>query len=148
MSDQQNNKSGDLFSNLINTIGKEVGNVGNMAKSLLNKEQLGTQAPAINIVENGQGFEVRVAAPGMAKEMFKVGLEEGSLYISSEGLPEKKENYLVKEFEFGAFKRSFTVPETVDTTKINGKYENGMLLISLPKKAQYIKEDNKQIDIW
>jgi HSP20 family protein len=95
--------------------------------------------PATNIIENDNTFQIELAAPGMQKEDFKINLENNVLTISSEKKTEKKEemgNYTRKEFQYGTFCRSFTLPKTVETEKIKAVYENGILKMDLPKKEE------------
>lgn len=111
-------------------------------------------APAVNILETEQEFKIEVAAPGLKKEDFKVEVEDGILTISSEAKQEKEEKdkegrYTRREFSYSSFKRSFTVDEeSVDTEKIEAKYDNGVLNIHVPKKnVQVVEKKAKTITI-
>ncbi len=99
----------------------------------------GTQ-PAVNVKENADGFYLALAAPGYGKEDIEVKIEENVLTISSEKKEEatapEGEKFTRKEFKYAAFKRTFTLPDTVDATKIGANYENGILNISIPKKEE------------
>lgn len=106
--------------------------------------------PSANIIEKTNGFELEIAAPGLKKEDFNINLENSVLTISSEMEDEKREegkNYTRKEFYFGSFSRSFTLPKSVDTEQIKADYDNGILRIDLPKKAEATLETKKQIKI-
>ena len=106
--------------------------------------------PSANIIEKPEGFELEIAAPGLVKDDFKINLENAILTISSEMEDEKKEegkNYTRKEFYYGSFSRSFTLPKSVDTEKIKADYANGILRIDLPKKAEAKLEIKKEIKI-
>jgi HSP20 family protein len=102
---------------------------------------LAKSMPAVNILETEKEYKIEVAAPGLKKEDIKVELENDLLTISSEVKQEKEEKdkegrYTRREFSFSSFKRSFTVDEdTVDTEKIEAKYEDGILNIHVPKKT-------------
>lgn len=94
--------------------------------------------PAVNIVENGKDFAVELSAPGFKKEDFKITVENGILNISAETKKEKEEkdkNYTRQEFRYDAFSRSFTLPENASEEKIDAKYEDGILKLSLAKKV-------------
>lgn len=52
-----------------------------------------------------------------------------------------------REFSYSTFKRAFSLPETVDSTKINASYENGVLLINLPKKEEAKVQAKRMIEI-
>ena len=106
--------------------------------------------PSANIIEKTNGFELEIAAPGLKKEDFNINLENSVVTISSEMEDEKREegkNYTRKEFYFGSFCRSFTLPKSVDTDMIKADYNNGILKIDLPKKAEANLESKKHIKI-
>jgi len=101
------------------------------------------KVPSVNITENEKAFDLELAVPGLRKDDFKVEVENNILTISTEKKEEKNEvekNYTRKEFSYSAFERSFTLPQdVVDAEKINAKYENGILLVSIPKKENKTK---------
>lgn len=106
--------------------------------------------PAANIIELPDAFHLDIAAPGMTKEDFKINLENNILTISAEMEDEKNEegkNYTRKEFYYGSFSRSFTLPRTINLDKIQADYQNGILKITLPKKEEARVEVKKQISI-
>jgi HSP20 family protein len=106
--------------------------------------------PAANIIENPESFQLDLAAPGMKKDDFKIHLENNILTISSEIQDEQLEegkNYTRKEFSYGSFTRSFTLPKTIDLEKIRADYENGILKVLLPKKEEAKLEVKKEIKI-
>ena len=99
--------------------------------------------PAVNIQENLTNFVVELAAPGLKKEEFAIEVEENVLKISSEKSvsdqqtsEENGTKYTRKEFSFSNFSRSFTLPETIEVEAIEASYEDGVLKINLPKKAE------------
>lgn len=109
-----------------------------------NYSDTSTTIPSVNIKETSNNYEVEVAAPGMTKNDFKVELEGNILTISSERSNQKEENeekvderYLKREFSYQSFQRTFTLKnEVVDIDKIEAKYENGLLLLQIPKKEE------------
>ncbi len=107
--------------------------------------------PAVNIKENDQDYMIEVAAPGMKKDDFKVNYDNGRLTISSEKKEENEEKngtYTRKEYSYQSFQRSFTVPETiVNGEKINAKYSDGILHITLPKRDEIKPKPAKEIRI-
>nr|WP_299069775.1 Hsp20/alpha crystallin family protein [uncultured Allomuricauda sp.] len=113
-------------------------------------ENWNTNFPAVNIKDNTEGFELELAVPGLKKDDFKVEVDNDILTISSEITSENKEtkdNYTRKEFSFRSFKRAFTLPETVDGTKIDASYENGVLKLTLPKKDEALPKPKRLISI-
>jgi HSP20 family protein len=110
-----------------------------------------TTIPAVNIMETGDSYEVEVAAPGMTKNDFKLELDGNVLTIRSEKTnknEQKEERYFRREFSYQSFERSFTLQkDVVDVEKIHAKYENGLLLLSIPKKEEVKQKPPKQIQI-
>jgi len=97
--------------------------------------------PKVDIVENETAYEIQVAVPGVAKEDFKIDLNDNLLTISGERkfTKEKKENNFHSiETQYGNFKRSFSLPENVDASKISAQYANGILEITVPKDEKKV----------
>ena len=106
--------------------------------------------PAANIIDQSDSFVLEIAAPGMVKEDFKINLENNILSISAEVEDQKREegkNYSRKEFYYGSFSRSFTLPKTIDLEKIQAEYEQGILKVTLPKKEEARVEVKKEIRV-
>ncbi len=112
--------------------------------------QTGVNIPAVNVLEEDKSFKIEVAAPGLEKEDFKIDLDRDILTISSEKKDEKKEEnkkFMRKEFSYTSFNRSFTLPESVDSEKIDAKHKDGILEIILPKKDSEIQKPAREINI-
>ncbi|MCR9062506.1 MAG: Hsp20/alpha crystallin family protein [Cytophagales bacterium] len=106
--------------------------------------------PAVNVKEDGESFNIELAAPGVKKEDFKINVDEKLLTISSEVKKEEteeKDNYTRKEFNYSSFTRSFTLPKTVDIEKIEASHENGVLHITLPKKEEAKPKEPRLITV-
>ncbi|TRX52032.1 Hsp20/alpha crystallin family protein [Fulvivirga sp. M361] len=109
-----------------------------------------TTLPKVNILEDNDRFIVQMAAPGMNKKDFDLNLDQNILTISSDKNEEARDEnltYSKKEFDYQAFQRSFTLPDSADGEKINAKYENGILAISIPKKEEAKPKPPKTIKI-
>lgn len=105
--------------------------------------------PPVNITETPTSYSLEVAVPGFIKSDFKIHLDAGVLTISTERAEEAtKENNKVirREYSTKAFKRSFTVDEKIESENISARYENGILLLELPKKEQ-VRAGAKEINI-
>jgi HSP20 family protein len=105
--------------------------------------------PPVNIHETPEAYHLELNVPGRSKEDFTVNVENGVLTVSFEKKEEKNsEDYKTvrREFSFRSFKRSFTLDQKIDSENIQAKYENGLLKLLLPKKAE-AKESSKQINI-
>lgn len=92
--------------------------------------------PAMDIAEKPYGFEVTTELPGLAEKDVEVKVSDGSLIIrgeKQEETEEKDKNYFLQERRFGAFERSFSLPEGVDVDRIEASFRNGVLTVSMPK---------------
>lgn len=95
--------------------------------------------PAVDIIESDDAYEIEAEMPGMTKDDIKVTIEGNVLTIRGEKKQEKTEkgkNYHRTERSFGTFVRSFTIPDSVKTDKIEAKHENGIITITLPKQEE------------
>lgn len=105
--------------------------------------------PAVNVAESAQGFQVEFAVPGFSKEDFKISVEKDVLTVSgehkAESLDENKQ-YSRKEFSYSSFKRSFTLPESVDVNKIDANFKDGVLILDVAKKEE-VKPVVKEISV-
>jgi len=111
-----------------------------------------TTLPSVNIRETNEEFLVEMAVPGMDKKDFKIELDNEILKITSEKQVKNElgegERYTRREFSFQSFQRSFHLPKSVvDISKINAKYENGLLRIMIPKKEEAKALPPRQITI-
>lgn len=94
---------------------------------------------ATNVTETTDAYNMQFIVPGRKKEDFKIEVAEGMLTIEAfqQNIDEQTDEKVIrKEFELVAFKRSFLVDESIEASKIEAKYEQGVLLIKLPKKAR------------
>ena len=96
--------------------------------------------PAVDIYETeNHDLVVRAEVPGMTREDIQVTVENGTLVLKGEKKfdPEvKEEHYRRIERAYGAFHRSFTLPNTVDATKVSADYKNGVLTVKLPFREE------------
>ncbi len=114
------------------------------------KRQISRSIPAVNVIEEKGNYKIEVAAPGLKKDDFNVNLEKNVLKIESrkESKNEVKEaNYTKQEFCFDSFSRSFTLPDTINSNKIDAKYSEGVLTISLPLKEDAKVQASREIKI-
>ncbi|CDS92058.1 MULTISPECIES: Hsp20/alpha crystallin family protein [Sphingobacterium] len=135
-----------IFSPMFNDFNRELLNWGNS-----NYSSTSTTVPSVNIKEDGDTFEVEVAAPGMSKDDFKITLDGNLLTISSakeEKNEEKRDNYTRREFSYQSFQRSFELHrDVVDQDNIEARYENGLLRLTIPKKEEAKQKEPRLIEI-
>jgi HSP20 family protein len=95
--------------------------------------------PAVDIKEDKERFIIIADIPGIAPRDIEVHAENGVLTIQGEREGEKREEkqgYKRIERSYGNFFRRFTLPDSADTDKISAKGENGVLTITIPKRAE------------
>lgn len=91
--------------------------------------------PALDLVEDKNGFVATVELPGLNKDAIDVSFEDGVLTVSGERkAEERKETDGVHRTErvFGTFSRSVRLPKPVDEAKVKAAYKDGILTVTLP----------------
>ena len=115
-------------------------NINSMEYSNLN--------PAVNIKESDKSYCLDIAAPGLNKDNIEVSYENKILSIevvnSNKDLNTEYNRF---EFDYNSFKRSFKLPDSIELSKIDASYLNGVLSISLPKKKEAQTRPKKLIKI-
>ncbi len=92
--------------------------------------------PRVDIAETDKAFEIDLAVPGFDKKDFEVDLKDGLLTIKGERKFENKEdgkNFYSIQTEYGAFAKSFQLPENIKEDQIEASYTNGILRLVVPK---------------
>ncbi|TNJ41902.1 Hsp20/alpha crystallin family protein [Tamlana fucoidanivorans] len=110
----------------------------------------GMSMPKVNIKETKDDYFVEMAVPGMKKSDFVIDLDNDILSVSAEHKEEsetKEENYTRKEFGYSSFKRTFSLPESINESKINATYNDGILMIQLPKREEAKQKPIRSIKI-
>lgn len=96
----------------------------------------GTWAPAVDIRESKEAVTLEVELAGLPKEAVAVSVENGVLTLSGERKPTApgtEEIARRSERAYGKFSRSFTLPNDVERSKVEAKFQDGLLTIRLPK---------------
>ncbi|WGD34498.1 Hsp20/alpha crystallin family protein [Olleya sp. YS] len=122
----------------------------NLGNEFMSNFNTGMTLPAVNIKNSDDEFIVEMAVPGLKKSDFDINLDDKILTISAETQTENEEeaqHFTRREFGYSSFKRTFTLPETVETEKINAKYHDGILEVHLPKREEAKKKPAKTIKI-
>ena len=108
-----------------------------------------TFVPKVDVIENETSYEIHFAVPGLNKEEFNIELKDNHLTVSGERkfTNEKKDkNYHAIETNYGSFSRSFSLPENVDASKINAKYDKGILELTVPKDEKKALKQTIKVD--
>lgn len=128
-SKRTNGQQMPTFFNMINDILQnplaETVDQGNQSRSRHSR-------PAANVVKTEDAYLLQLAAPGFKKKDFAISVNDGKITISSEVEQESNTDFQLREFSYGSFSRSFTLPKNVDTDSIVATYANGILNISIP----------------
>ncbi len=104
-------------------------------------------APSVDIYETSENLVIKAEVPGVTKEDITVEVKDDNLCLKGERKFEKdvkEENYHRMERSYGAFKRVFSLPTSVDQNKVTASFKDGVLEITLPKIQ---KEKPKQIKV-
>ncbi len=107
-------------------------------------------SPSVNVIENDQSFLIEVSVPGVAQKDLNINMENDVLTISTEQKEQeesKNTRYLRREFSLTSFKRNFQLPETIDAEEVSARYEEGILIVELPKKEEVVQKVSRQIEV-
>jgi HSP20 family protein len=102
--------------------------------------------PDLDVHENDKSMTIEVELPGVEEKDVTVTLNNGYLTIKGEKRTEReetKENYYVAERSFGSFERSLRLPDTLDESKIDARFEKGVLKVTAPKRPEALKAERK-----
>jgi HSP20 family protein len=109
----------------------------NLAANLIKRDE--KFVPSCELTEDKTNYFVQLDMPGMKKDQVKVELENNVLTVSAERTEEKKTEHKktqYTEIAYGSYMRSFSLPSQVVESKIDAKFESGVLTITLPKAEQ------------
>jgi HSP20 family protein len=129
----------DPFADLLTTLRQAQGGAE------LSRGTNGRWVPAVDIFENGkQELVLKAELPDMKREDIQVVFEDNTLTLKGErkfegtelGDAAKQEHVHRVERAYGAFSRAFSLPSTVDATRISAEYKNGVLTVTLPFREE------------
>lgn len=148
-----NSKTASLGFNMLPTFPSWIDEVinKNFGTEFMSNFNIGMTLPAVNVLDTANDYLVEMAVPGLKKSDFNISLDNLLLLISAEVKSEYEnvdnENYTRREFGYSSFKRTFTLPESVETDKISAKYDDGILKVTLPKREEAKKKPLKNIKV-
>lgn len=99
----------------------------------------GSFVPPVDVYEDEHNITLKMEVPGIEEKDLDIRVENNTLTVRGERKlekEEKEENFHRIERRYGSFARSFSLPSTVDTEKIDASYEQGLLKLRLAKKAE------------
>ena len=114
---------------------------GDAFKGFFGDEQLSTRtwAPPVDIYEDQNNLVLKADLPGVDPKDVEIKVEDGMLYLRGERKFEKEvkeENYHRVERSYGAFSRSFSLPNSIDADKVTAESKDGQLILTLPKREE------------
>ncbi|RIA09682.1 HSP20 family protein [Flavobacteriaceae bacterium MAR_2010_72] len=121
-----------------------------LGTEFLSNFNTGITLPAVNIKETNEDYVLELAIPGMKKSDFSIDVDNKILSISSEVKLEneqKEDNYTRREFGYSSFKRTFTLPDSVESDKVKATYKDGILMVTIPKREEAKQKPPKRIEI-
>ena len=102
--------------------------------------QRGSWVPPVDIYEtDGHDLIIKAELPDMTREAIEVTVENNTLTLKGTKNPPadvKEDQFRRSERHYGAFIRSFTLPNTVDASKVAAEYRNGVLTVRLPYREE------------
>lgn len=101
--------------------------------------QMPSWDPAVDVAEDENGYVVKVELPGVNRNDVKIVVQDRQLTIRGEKKQEKDTrdvNYHRVERSYGSFQRTFTLPSSVKSDKIEAGYSDGVLTVTLPKAEE------------
>jgi HSP20 family protein len=105
--------------------------------------------PSLDVHDDGKQLTIEADLPGVDEKDVTVTLANGLLTIKGEKKSEREEkdkSYYLAERSYGAFERSLRLPDTIDESRLEARFEKGVLKVSAPKKPEAIKAE-KRIEI-
>jgi HSP20 family protein len=94
--------------------------------------------PSVDILETENGFTLQLDLPGLQRDNIKLHVKESVLTVQGDRATQERrdDKYFFCERPSGAFERSFRLPDHVDTGNITAEYENGVLTLTMPQRAE------------
>jgi HSP20 family protein len=111
-----------------------------------NESSFGVAAPAVDVTEDDKAYKISAELPGMSEKDIEVAVSGDMLTLKGEKRQEREEkdkNRYLSERSYGAFQRSFTLPEGIDRDKISADFTKGVLTLTLPKTGEAQKQQKK-----
>lgn len=107
-------------------------------------------APASEASVNDSAYRIALELPGVAEEDIHLSVEDGVVIVSGEKKTEREEkgeSWYFSERQFGSFSRSFRLPPDADEAKVEAVLKDGVLTVTIPKRAPSAAEGTKRVNI-
>jgi len=106
--------------------------------------------PQLDIREAEKNYVIRVEVPGLKKDDIRITLDEDTLIIEGEKHEEKsreEDQYHYSECSYGSFRRVLSLPADAETEALKARFENGVLILSVPRKPAKASDQSRHITI-
>jgi len=110
------------------------------------ESSFGIAVPAVDVSEDDKAYKITAELPGMTEKDIDVTVTGDVLVLKGEKRQEREEkekNRYLSERSYGAFQRSFAIPDGVDRDKVNAEFAKGVLTLTLPKTSDAQKQQKK-----
>ena len=108
----------------------------------------GLASLAVDVAESDKAYTITAELPGLNEKDVEVSIADDMLVIKGEKHQEKEEkgkNHYVSERSFGSFQRMFSLPRGTDGAKVEARFQNGVLTVSVPKTAE--KQETRKVEV-
>ena len=147
----RNSRRGDSFNSLIDELFTDFFHRSNVPVARHSNTQAVSRA-RMDVLDKGSNFEVKVDLPGIRKDDIHVGIEGAHVSINAEAKDSSEtkdangngEKVLYSERYVTSYARSFELPAEVTEEGADARFENGVLILSLPKRAATV---SKRIEV-
>lgn len=113
--------------------------VGTLSRSLHQVDRMLVPRPALDLYETSEAFVLKASLPGVRSEDMELSVTGDTLTVKGEAKEEEEideNSYLVRERHYGSFSRSVHLPEGVDVDAAEASFNDGVLILTLPKQAE------------
>lgn len=107
-------------------------------------------APAAEASANGAGYKIALELPGVEEKDIELTVDDGMVTVKGEKKTEREEKgdtWYFSERQFGSFSRSFRLPADADETAVKADLKDGVLTVTVPKKAPGAGAETKRVPI-
>ena len=113
----------------------------------LTNDSISCKTPIHDVIENENEFIIEIVLAGIKKEDINIDIENNELNIKAERKEKNNLKYNRKETYFGKYERCFSLPDNIDNQNIDASFNDGILIITIPKNNDYEKINIKKIEI-
>lgn len=114
-------------------------NAFDIAPPVFTERSFGWASPAVDVTEDEKSYKIAAELPGLSEKDIEVSVSGDTLVLKGEKRHEqerKDENRHISERAYGAFQRSFGLPDGIDRDKISAGFSKGVLTVTIPKSAE------------